>query len=198
VVTRLTELVESAGFEPEQEQQQRGGGDQRHRESDVMNRIVLSLPVIFVMGLGVANAQSPAPPDRPTIPVTGVHPRRKIVNQCTSDIWAIFTPGGSPSQIGALQNSNRRSAARNAMRRPLSASKVRYPACRRGGSRVRGRLISRASWRATKTPAVGSDGRQAGGKAPRRPGPSSESTATARSRAHARSRDEARSPAMPR
>jgi hypothetical protein len=75
------------------------------RESDVMKKIVLSVPVIFAMWLAVANAQSPMPPDRPTIPVTGVHPRLRIVNQCTSDIWAIFTPGGNPSQIAALQNS---------------------------------------------------------------------------------------------
>jgi len=70
-----------------------------------MKKIVLSFPVAFAMWLGVANAQSPMPPDRPTIPVTGVHPRLKIANQCTSDIWAIFTPGGNPSQIAALQNS---------------------------------------------------------------------------------------------
>ncbi len=73
------------------------------------------------------------------------------------------------------------------------------PPPRRSGRRKRQpALINRVSWRATRTPAAGSDGRQAGGKAARRPGPSSESAATARSRARGRSRDEARSPAMPR
>jgi hypothetical protein len=72
-----------------------------------MKTCIFLIPVIGSLLVGVANAQMPAPPDKPEIPQPGdpFHPRLKIVNQCTNPIWAIFTPGGNPSQVAALQNS---------------------------------------------------------------------------------------------
>jgi hypothetical protein len=63
------------------------------------------IPLAVAVRCGVASAQSPAPPNPPPIPAAGAHPRLEIVNQCTSDIWAVFTPGGNPSQVSAQQNS---------------------------------------------------------------------------------------------
>lgn len=63
------------------------------------------LLVAVAMRCGAASAQSPAPPNPPPIPTAGVHPRLEILNQCATDIWAIFTPGGNPSQVAAQQNS---------------------------------------------------------------------------------------------
>ena len=70
-----------------------------------MKKAAWLLPVAVAMRCGVAAAQSPAPPDPPPIPTAGAHPRLQIVNQCTSNIWAIFTPGGNPSQVMTQQNS---------------------------------------------------------------------------------------------
>src|SRR5438270_10653492 len=61
--------------------------------------------IAIAMSVGAAGAQSPTPPSPPPIPTTGVHPRLQIINQCANDVWAIFTPGGNPSQVTAQQNS---------------------------------------------------------------------------------------------
>ena len=63
------------------------------------------IPVAAVISSGGAFAQSPAPPNPPPIPAAAAHPRLEIVNQCTSDVWAVFTPGGNPAQVTAQQNS---------------------------------------------------------------------------------------------
>jgi hypothetical protein len=76
----------------------------QHRDR-IVKKAAWLLPVAVAMRCGVAAAQSPAPPDPPPIPTAGAHPRLEIVNQCTSNIWAIFTPGGNPSQVAAQQNS---------------------------------------------------------------------------------------------
>jgi hypothetical protein len=65
--------------------------------------------VVVALFASAAHAQSPTPPDRPPIPPPGhgFEPRLRIVNQCTRDVWAIFTPGGAPNQIAALDNSGK-------------------------------------------------------------------------------------------
>jgi hypothetical protein len=71
----------------------------------LMMRWVALIPPVVSMLLGAANAQSPAPPDRPKVPSMGVHPRLRIVNQCSTDIWAVFTPGGQANQVLVAENS---------------------------------------------------------------------------------------------
>src|SRR6058998_470197 len=74
-----------------------------------MKRIGRLIPIALAMSLGVANAGSPAPPYPPPMPQEGkgFHPRLKIVNQCTRDVWAVFTGGGNPKQIDSQENSGR-------------------------------------------------------------------------------------------
>ena len=71
----------------------------------IVKRTAWLLLVAVAMGCGAASAQSPAPPDPPPIPTVGAHPRLEIVNQCAANIWAIFTPGGNPSQVAVQQDS---------------------------------------------------------------------------------------------
>src|SRR6266404_1250980 len=71
----------------------------------IVKRTAWLIPIAVAMTCGVASAQSPAPPDPPPIPTAGAHPRLEIVNQCATNIWAIFTPGGNTSQVAAQQNS---------------------------------------------------------------------------------------------
>ncbi len=74
-----------------------------------MKVIARLVPIALAMSLGVANAQSPAPPYQPPVPIDGkgFHPRLKIVNQCTRDVWAVFTGGGNPKQVDSQENSGR-------------------------------------------------------------------------------------------
>jgi hypothetical protein len=71
----------------------------------IVKRTAWLLLVAVAMGCGAASAQSPAPPDPPPILTVGAHPRLEIVNQCAANIWAIFTPGGNPSQVAVQQDS---------------------------------------------------------------------------------------------
>ncbi|MGH7048698.1 MAG: hypothetical protein ACREE2_20190 [Stellaceae bacterium] len=63
------------------------------------------MPLLALLLAGTAAAQSPPPPDRPPIPSNGVHPRLRIVNQCTTPVWTIFTPGGQANQVLVQQKS---------------------------------------------------------------------------------------------
>jgi hypothetical protein len=74
-----------------------------------MKLIARLVPIALAMSLGVANAGSPPPPYPPPMPVEGkgFHPRLKIVNQCTRDVWAVFTGGGDPKQVDSQENSGR-------------------------------------------------------------------------------------------
>jgi hypothetical protein len=76
----------------------------QHRDR-IVKKAAWLLPVAIAAKCGIAAAQSPAPPNPAPVPTAGAHPRLQIVNQCTSNIWAIFTPGGNPSQVAAQQNS---------------------------------------------------------------------------------------------
>src|ERR1700730_18383042 len=76
-----------------------------HQREHIVKRTAWPLLVAVAMGSGAASAQSPAPPDPPPILTVGAHPRLEIVNQCAANIWAIFTPGGNPSQVAAQQDS---------------------------------------------------------------------------------------------
>src|SRR5260370_38483401 len=75
------------------------------KKDHTVKKAASMLPFAVAMTCGVAHAQSPAPPNRPPIPTVGAHPRLQIVNQCTTNIWAVFTPGNNPSQVVAQQNS---------------------------------------------------------------------------------------------
>ena len=75
------------------------------QREQIVKRTAWLLLVAVTMRCSVASAQSPAPPDPPLIPTVGAHPRLQIVNQCATNIWAVFTPGGNASQVAAQQNS---------------------------------------------------------------------------------------------